>query len=1106
MTVRSLGRPGIRLGALVLVTALAALLAFGGATALAVPAPPARTISGHVTDTGGHPVDGVVVSAWTSSVVNGGTSTAWSNYVTTDANGAYKIPDLAPANYAVKVDLASEPFLVPVPKAAGDVTAGDAGVNFSIPVAGEVDGRAEDTHGAPLAGAHAFLVHQETWGWSIDNWAETGADGKYEISQVKPGDYSVMFDQWAWSTPESILVSPVDPVGVHVAERAVSTGPTGVFEQGASITGTMVDGETGFPICFQILTATREGDSQTYNGFSQPDGSFVIDGPAGIYTITSWDENEIFDSRTIVSNLTVLPGQQVALGPCPVTSSRTDVHYITGRVTDHQTGEPVLDSDVSIDYGSVDGLFVDLHTVDGRFAILAKGPTADLPAPHVYYLDVFTNEQDSSGIPLLQYVSLTHKITVDDKDVWHPVTLQEGGRISGRVTDGRGHGIGGVPVEVSGYSGGTSGYPGGTSGYPGGTSGYPGGTSGYPGGTSGYPGGTSGYPNVTSGYNHGVAVTDSDGRYLIGALRTGPRYRVVFNRAGIWSAPPVGDLSYAYHNHPFFDHPTVVSGYGGDGSVSGYDPVAVTYNQATRRINQAIPRSGEVKFVADSADHPLGGIEVLLDYQFRGSWVRAEDAFTQNGTFDSSAIPPGRYRVSWRDYFGRLDGSGDVREFRITAGQNRTIQLVSASAGGTAHVAAGKLTGALLGAAGTQGVFSAHALAVVPNPGGLPVGTRQLPGGAYDLGFSGPYFGTWTLTFPYGTGVSNSQAAQITVDHFNTSDGTWAVLVPTSVDVVHHTVTVKTETLSPFVLSVPAPVKAKFSAPVVSANHPYVGDPVSIATTLTNSVDGTPLTGRSDVTLQSSTNGGAWTPTSAFVTAGAAGAYSATVVPTGAGTVSYRFTMPSYAPNVTGGNSAAVSVTAKLSPTSWSAAALVTGGTQTIVPFGGSVVASATLRDRNGAAFLPTATVVVQSSANGTAFVNTALVATRVAPGVYHVTLAPAVKTYYRFTFAGDAANAAAQPSSAVFVAPQVALGDPTAAPTASAGKAFTVSGTLSPATSPNAKTVQIYYERQSGSVWNVVGNVWATNAPNGSSSTYSASFKLSAGVYRFRALAPEDA
>lgn len=990
MTVRSRHGAGARIG---LVAALTALLILGGAgAALANSAPPVpRTVSGHVTDSDGHGVEGVVVSAWTASVANDGTSSTWSNYATTDANGAYRIPDLAPAHYDVNVDLTAQPFLQWTDPVRKDVTEGDATLDFVAKRAGAVSGRTIDTHGGPVADDWVALGKAAPWGWTYDSWALSDQNGDYTLPKVTPGQYWVEFYQLAGPDDMSVLQSPTGRTDVTVTAGSVSTGPTGIFEAAAHIHGTIVDGATGFPVSFQFVSATRSGDGQIYQGFSQPDGSFDIFAPAGTYTIDSADEFWVYDARIIATAEMVEPGQQLDLGPCPVTSSRTDVHYIRGRVTDAQTGKPLDRGEVVLDMGGLDGYLRDIMTdAHGRFAILAKGRTSDLPLPHTYSVQFFSAPTDMNGDPIPYYVIQNTSVTVDTSDVERNAALDEGGRIYGRVTDGHGHPLAGVPVTVSGYSAGTSGYPGGTSGYPGGTSGYPG-------GTSGYPGGTSGYPRGTSGYTDGTAVTDANGRYVIGALESSSNYRVTFNGPGIWNAPPVSDLAFAYRNRPYFHDPITVSGYGEAQSVSGYDPVTVDYNHRTRGISQAIPVAAHLKLFAESADHPMGGVEILLDYWFRGSWVRVEHGFTGAGVLDAGPLPPGRYRVGWRDYFGRLDGSGDVREFRLAAGEAKTIALISASAGGSVPIGGGgTVTGSFVGAAGTKGVFKAKRVAAVPDPGGLPPGVQQLAGGAYNVSFSGPYQGVWTLTFPYGAGVSDAVAAQITVGHYRVGDGTWEVLTPTSIDTAHHTVTVQTASLSPFALLVPAQVKAHFSAAAASASHPFVGDSVLITTTLTNSVDGTPLSGRADVMLQSSPDGTTWTTSAAAVAVGPAGSYLATVAPTHAGAVFYRFTVPSQPPNFTGASSAAVKVTAVSHRASFSA----TVASNTHPHVGEMVSLTTTLTDSvSGLPMLGRGDITLQSSSDGSVWTTSPSVVTTGPAGAYQASVTPSVAGTVRYRF-----------------------------------------------------------------------------------------------------------
>jgi hypothetical protein len=467
---------------------------------------------------------------------------------------------------------------------------------------------------------------------------------------------------------------------------------------------------------------------------------------------------------------------------------------------------------------------------------------------------------------------------------------------------------------------------------------------------------------------------------------------------------------------------------------------------------------------------------------------------------------PGDYRVSYRDIFGRIDGSGDLHEVHVSEGATTTVDLIKPSVTASITLPGGGEVGASFnGAITSDGVLSVVPATSIP---ALPAGVFQVAGSSYEASFSGSFDGVWTLTFPYDPALPDALASSIVVNHYNSSTGDWDALTPVSVDTVHHTVTVHTASLSPFVLTVPLSVvhKAQFSAPVADVSAPFVGASVSIDTTLTDADTSDPLAGRSDVFLASSTDGGSsWTTGTTPAVSLGGGKYRTSFIAAETLPVTYRFGVASALPYFTGAHSADVVVTAQPTNTSWVGAKLPGGATSIIHGYHGSTTMSGSLSDISGIALDTAGEVVVQTSVNGAGYADTAIAVSKVATGSYSAAISPSVKTYFRFHFKGDGTNNPSY-SAAVFVSPQVKLTKPYVRNTAKRYTSFSVTGKVYPAHKAGAKTVKLYYERLKGGRWIKVGYVWAKNTSKGSYSVYGAKFRLKAGTYRFRASAPADA
>ena len=213
------------------------------------------SITGHVTDSQGQPLQGVNVSF--SSVTIGGTYAS----AMTDGRGVYAITGLLAGDYRVQFaaplgsNLVSEylpdttniSLAVPVKVSAG---ASLTGIDASLSVGASITGRVTDDQGRPVQGVNVSATSTATT-TDFPKSAMTDVNGVYVITGLAAGDFRVQFSgpmgsnllsEYHPDTTNSSLAVPV-----KVAAGAMVTGIDASLASGASITGHVTDSQ-GRPV------------------------------------------------------------------------------------------------------------------------------------------------------------------------------------------------------------------------------------------------------------------------------------------------------------------------------------------------------------------------------------------------------------------------------------------------------------------------------------------------------------------------------------------------------------------------------------------------------------------------------------------------------------------------------------------------------------------------------------------------------------------------------------------------------------------------------------------------------------------------------------------
>lgn len=223
----------------------------------------ALAIRGTVTDSNGKPVRGAWI--YGTMVEAAGEAKRRTNGYgeRTDENGEYELSGLIAGTY--KINASSDDHPNPLEPLEVELESGadENGVDIELPQAGTISGTVKDENGQSVA---LVDVRASGPGWGGDS-AKTNDNGEYEITAVRPGEYTVHASR-GWGNEMRAPGSSDDDVqGERVTvEGGESTTVDFVVEsQGGTIGGTVVD-ESGQPIADAFVSATRESDSAAGTG------------------------------------------------------------------------------------------------------------------------------------------------------------------------------------------------------------------------------------------------------------------------------------------------------------------------------------------------------------------------------------------------------------------------------------------------------------------------------------------------------------------------------------------------------------------------------------------------------------------------------------------------------------------------------------------------------------------------------------------------------------------------------------------------------------------------------------------------------------------------
>ncbi len=251
---------------------------------------PGATVRGKVLAKSGEPI----ADAWVRARRVGGASREKRSFDndTSEADGRYELPGLAPGAYELEVE--TERGVSPEGGYKVEVAAGATlERDLVVDEGGAIRGTVVDAEGKPVAGVEVVTRTADgRMSWSFGNQPKSDGAGAFTLEGLRPGDYRVIA-QRGFLDP---LRKPGTTDAAKPGERAtVRAGQTTVVKlvvetQTGTIRGTVTDA-AGAPVTDAFVSATRESDAAGAQSSRVADSRWawdekpVVTGVDGAFTV-----------------------------------------------------------------------------------------------------------------------------------------------------------------------------------------------------------------------------------------------------------------------------------------------------------------------------------------------------------------------------------------------------------------------------------------------------------------------------------------------------------------------------------------------------------------------------------------------------------------------------------------------------------------------------------------------------------------------------------------------------------------------------------------------------------------------------------------------------
>lgn len=323
------------------------------------------------------------------------------------------------------------------------------GIDFELSEGGVLSGTvSEAATGFPIA--IEFVALYDSSGSFLD-LTFTEFDGSYRFSGLPTGNYFVAtdaedyFDEVYDNHPCPFDCDVTQGTPVFVTKDQQTRNIDFALREGASISGTLSEETTGFPLARQFVRLYDSGGSLLELDLTDTDGSYILGGlPAETYFVRTDTDNffdELFDDIPCpieCDETTGTPINVTADTPTPnIDFALGSSSGITGRLTAQETGFPIVSEFVRLYDAGGSLIESEITENDGSYAFSGLPPGTyfvrtstdaffdelydDIPCP------IECDEKTGTPIPVMQN-ALTTDIDFQ---------LEEGGVIEGSLREAR---------------------------------------------------------------------------------------------------------------------------------------------------------------------------------------------------------------------------------------------------------------------------------------------------------------------------------------------------------------------------------------------------------------------------------------------------------------------------------------------------------------------------------------------------------------------------------------------------------------------------------------------------------------------------------------------
>jgi large repetitive protein len=314
------------------------------------------TLTGFIRDEDNNPIGGgnvtVQISTGTGIIIA---------VVSTESDGSYTVPGLAPGNYSV---VASAVNFQSSAKGADITPNGTTVVNFNLASdPGSISGQVTNAQtGTPVIGANVQVSILDTSG-VIVAVVLTDSDGKYSVNGLAPGSYAVQASAPDFQTNITTL---------QVLSNQTTSGNIALIPNPGAITGTVVNSAGGTPITGAAVNVVNTSGVLITTVLTNQDGIFMVEGLApGNYTVTVFADN--FQNGSlgafVISGLTTPVSFSLVSDPGTITGTVTPAVSST-IVQLRDTNNNLINSVLA----NTDGSFSFPNLAPGVYIVSASAP------------------------------------------------------------------------------------------------------------------------------------------------------------------------------------------------------------------------------------------------------------------------------------------------------------------------------------------------------------------------------------------------------------------------------------------------------------------------------------------------------------------------------------------------------------------------------------------------------------------------------------------------------------------------------------------------------------------------------------------------------------